>query len=89
MQYGDMDGWTLGSIISYDAQAVQTPLPDSEPEVEVKSPQCVEELISEVCFRSAAPVSQHLAFAHMHCTSNKPHGTERISAWCIRYVGLE
>ncbi|KAL0056187.1 hypothetical protein WJX82_008538 [Trebouxia sp. C0006] len=47
VSHGDMDGWTLGSIISYDAQAVPTPLPDSEPEVEVKSPQCVEELISE------------------------------------------
>ncbi len=43
----------------------------------------------EVCFRFAALVSQHFAFAHMHCRSGGPHKTKMSSAVCIWHVGLE
>ena len=112
---GEMDGWTLGSTMAYDAQAVPTAPPKSEAEIEVESPQCLEESASEtpvteavagaayespddkaesadelsnanpavpeapeVCFRSAALVSRHCAFAHMHCGSSDPHKTKRF-----------
>ncbi len=41
-----MDGWTLGSTISYDAQAAPTTPPELEPEIEVEPLQCVEESVS-------------------------------------------
>jgi len=129
---GEMDGWTLGSTISYDAQAAPTTPP--KPEIEIES-QCLEESVSEtpvteavagaayespddeaesadelfkaipaapdkaiidcrhetpeVCFRSAALVSQHFAFAHMYCRSGDSHRTKRISALRMWHVGLE
>ncbi len=43
----------------------------------------------EVCFRFAALVSRHFAFAHMHCRSGGPHKTKMSSAVCIWHVGLE
>ena len=51
---GEKDGWTLGSTISYDAQATPTTPPDSKPEIEVES-QCLEENVSEIPVTEAVP----------------------------------
>ena len=72
-----------------DEAALATELCKANPAAPVQAAIRYTPAAPEVCFRFAALVSQHFAFAHMHCRSGGPYKTKMSSAVCIWHVGLE